>query len=359
MLTGHGGNVYELARKIGCTPLAITDMSSNVNPIGPPPGLLEYLAENLNSATLLPEVDGGAIIDAFSKNYGVAPENILVANGTTQFIYTIPLGISSRKVLIMGPTYADYKDACIMHNVEYEYLITDESKEFVLDMEQISRKVNGFDTVFICNPNNPTGTMIQADKLRSLVRSHPDVIFVIDESYLPFVINGENESMASSMEKNVIVLNSMSKIFKIPGLRIGFLISSKQVIQRLRRYALPWSVNSLAALSVNYVMEHSLLIDDFIKKTQIFLKREKSLFCELLEKKTEIKLFPGKASFILARLPGGLTSDMVCRYLAEKRILIRNCANFIGLSDKFIRVSLKTEESNKLLARLLINYFVE
>jgi len=359
MLTGHGGNVYALARKIGCSPLAITDMSSNVNPIGPPPGLLEYLSDNLNSATRLPEVDGGSIIDAFSKNYCVAPENILVANGTTQFIYTIPLGISSRKVLIVGPTYADYKDACIMHNVEYEYLITDESKEFALDMEQISRKIKGFDTVFICNPNNPTGTMIPADKLRSLVRSHPDVIFVIDESYLPFVVNGENESMALSMGENVILLNSMSKIFKIPGLRIGFLISSKPVIQRLRRYALPWSVNSLAALSVKYVMEHSVLIDDFIGKTQIFLEREKRLFCEAVEEKTEIKLFPGKASFLLARLPGELTSDMVCNYLAEKKILIRDCTNFTGLSDKFIRVSLKTEKSNNLLARLLVDYSVE
>jgi len=356
MLTGHGGNVYELARETGCAPLEITDMSSNVNPIGPPPGLLKYLSDNLNSATLLPEVDGRSIINAFSENYGVAPENILVANGTTQFIYTIPLGVSSRKALIIGPTYADYKDACIMHNVEYEYLITDESKKFALDIHQINKKIKGFDTVFICNPNNPTGTIIQADKLRSLVMSHPDVTFVIDESYLPFVVNGENESMAPSMEENVIVLNSMSKIFKIPGLRIGFLISSKSVIQRLRRYALPWSVNSLAALSVKYVMENNVLIDDFIEKTQIFLEREKRLFCEVIEEKTKIKLFPGKASFILARLPGELTSDMVCNYLAEKRILIRDCANFTGLSDKFIRVSLKTEELNNILARLLVNY---
>jgi len=123
MITGHGGNIYDVARRLGCKPFEIIDMSSNVNPIGPPPGLKEHLKEKLDLITALPEVDAKEISTTFANRYGLDPECVLAGNGTTQFIYTIPQVLGTRKALIIGPTYSDYADACTMHKVEFDYAI--------------------------------------------------------------------------------------------------------------------------------------------------------------------------------------------------------------------------------------------
>ncbi len=239
MLNGHGGNIYDIAHRLGCAPSEIIDMSSNVNPLGPPPGLVNFLKENLNVITALPEVDSNLLVLSFANRYGVDPATVLAGNGSTQFIYSIPLALGTKRALILGPTYADYADACSMHNIHFEYFIAQESQGFKADINMIKKQVKGFDTVFICNPNNPTGTLYTAAEIESLCKSLPDTYFIIDESYLPFVTSGDNESMIGRGLPNVIILNSMSKIFRISGLRIGFIIASKNIIETLTRYSLP------------------------------------------------------------------------------------------------------------------------
>ncbi|MBW2011860.1 MAG: pyridoxal phosphate-dependent class II aminotransferase [Deltaproteobacteria bacterium] len=354
MINGHGGNIYELAQRLGCPPSEILDMSSNVNPVGPLPGLISFLKENMNSITALPEVDAKKAVHAFAGRYGIHAQCVLAGNGTTQFIYSIPKALETKKALILGPAYADYADACIMHNVAYTCLTARESLSFKHDMNQIKEAVKGFDTVFICNPSNPTGALIPAAELELLCKSCPDTCFIIDESYLPFTGRGDRVSMINCGLSNVIILNSMSKIFRLPGLRIGFLISSEKIIEKFIRYSLPWSVNSLAQAAVIYLMEKTDEVDAFIGKTVRFLENEKKLLAERLENLRFIKLFPSTTSFVLARLFEDLTADAVCSHVAKDKILIRNCANFEGLSDKFIRISLKTSKTNRLLAQKLL-----
>ena len=92
MIGGHGGNIHELGRRLGCSPADITDLSSNVNPLGPPPGLQEFLREQLDAITALPEVDNRGTIQSYAEFLGVPADRILTGNGTTQFIYSIPGG---------------------------------------------------------------------------------------------------------------------------------------------------------------------------------------------------------------------------------------------------------------------------
>ena len=354
MITGHGGNIYETARKLGCAPHEIIDMSSNVNPIGPPQSLINFLKENINDITVLPEVDSKKATHAFAGRYDIDPKLLVAGSGTTQFIYTLPKALETQKALILGPTYADYADACIMHGIEYDYAMAEESRAFMPDLHQINQMVTTYDTVFICNPNNPTGAMIPAVELEALCRSHPNTRFVIDESYLSFVNSGDKESMLQSSLPNIIVLISMSKIFRIPGLRIGFLVSSKKTIEQFTRYSLPWSLNSLAQAAVLYLMDESNRINAFIEKTAAFVETEKTKLAKMLEKSSVIKLFPSATLFVLAKLIKNYGAEHVCAHLAQNRILIRNCANFKGLSDRFIRISLKTPPVNTMLADKLL-----
>jgi threonine-phosphate decarboxylase len=242
-----------------------------------------------------------------------------------------------------------------MHNIHFEYFIAQESQGFKADINLIKKQVKGFDTVFICNPNNPTGVFYTAAEIESLCRAFPDIYFVIDESYLPFVTSGDHESLIGRSLPNVIILNSMSKIFRISGLRIGFTIASENVIEALTRYSLPWSVNALAQIAVRYLMEHKAEVNSFIDRTHELIETEKKRFTEKLKNAAGMKLFASTTSFILAKLAHPHTADAICEALLHERILIRNCSNFKGLSNRFIRISLKNSDTNLRLIEKLLN----
>ena len=111
MTFGHGGNIYEVARRYGRRPSDIIDMSSNINPLGPPPGLIEFLHDNMAKITRLPEVDNQETIKHFAGFLAIEPERLLVGNGTTQFIYSMPRALGIKNPIVIGPTYSDYQDA--------------------------------------------------------------------------------------------------------------------------------------------------------------------------------------------------------------------------------------------------------
>jgi threonine-phosphate decarboxylase len=348
MIIGHGGNIHEMAAKLGCAPSDIIDMSSNLNPWGPPEGLLDYLKTHMNVALALPEADAGGMTAAMATHYDIERNRVLAANGSTQFIYMIPQALNTRRALIVAPTYADYADACRMHEIDFSFFMTTED-DFKPDLDALSNAAKDCDTVFFCNPNNPTGVFTAPDRLEALCRSLPETRFIIDESYLPFVEDGEQQSMVQRNLPNVLVLNSMSKMFRLPGLRIGFLIASPDMVPHFQKYMLPWSVNALAQQAVLYLMMHPRKIKVFVNKTRHRIQAERQFVVNGLASAENLRLFPSTTTFILARLSTPLTAETVFEQMAGHRILIRNCHNFEGLSNQFIRFSLKQHSENQQL----------
>jgi len=353
MISGHGGNVYELARTLGCSPTEIVDMSSNINSLGPPPGLVDYLKSKIDNLTKLPEVDCREVIRNYAALMDIDPMRILAGNGTTQFIYSIPQVLESKRALILGPTYSDYRDACHRQGVDLSTVVASEHDDFIPDLGGLEKILPHVDTVFICNPNNPTGSLVTREKLQDLCAAYPRTAFIIDESYLPFVDEGENQSLVNAGLENVLVLASISKIFTIPGLRIGFLIGSAERIKKFKASLLPWNVNALAQTAVHYLAENKELVHTFIKNAQLYFQAQKAVFYKKSEPYQALKTFPSSTPFILIKLTGALTAAKVCANLAKDKILVRNCSNFDGLSDRFIRISLKSQEVNRMLTEKL------
>ncbi len=357
MINGHGGNIYELARTQGCDPTDITDMSSNVNPCGTLPGIKAHLAQRIAAIESLPEVDAGTITGLFARHYGVGPENVTPGNGSTQLLYALPRALGTRKALIVGPTYADYASACRQQGITPDFLIAAEADGFRPDLERLASLAGRYDTVFICNPNNPTGVMSSPFSLSGLFTACPDTVFCVDESYLPFADKSEQTSLHHYGDlPNVVRMTSLSKIFKIPGLRIGFAIARAELIARLKNFAMPWSVNSLACDAVAYIFQNSARADRFIGKTREFLTREREAIATRFKDSPYIHWFPSCTSFMLGRLKGPHTAAGVWRALADRQILIRNCSNFLGLSDSYLRVSLKNSEANQRFRDILSEF---
>ncbi len=357
MIIGHGGNVDALADRLGCSVDSITDMSSNLNPLGPPKGLEAFIAGNVTKIRSLPQADAAGMVRAFGCYYGIDPKRVMAANGTTWFIYTLPAALNSKKVLIAGPTYSDYRDGCIMQNRAYGYLMATPESRFQPDLNRLSELLGenlGYDTVILCNPNNPTGAMVKKEAILALVEAHPSVHFVIDESYLPFVAEAEAMTLTGEVRfPNLIVLSSMSKIFRIPGLRTGFICADPPIIEKFYSCYQPWSVNALAQAAVVHILENRSVIEPFVKKTRAFIREERTVFEDAIGDLSGLKLFRSKTYYLLAELKAGLASHALCRRVGDGKILIRDCANFEGLSDRFVRFSLKTRDQNLRLAGLL------
>jgi len=353
MIHGHGGNVYALARQLGCRVDDIQDMSSNVNPLGPPAELLAHLRQRLRVIQSLPEADAGSMIRGFARKFDLMAENVAAGNGTTQLIYDLPRALASRRVLVAGPTYADYGDSCRLNGADCRFWMSRETDDFAFDPGDFARAMEAADTVFICNPNNPTGRPIEADALRQLCRDHSAVRFIVDESYLPFLPQTEKWSLLQARPANAVVLYAMSKIFRIPGIRVGFAVGQTPIIRAVQRFALPWSVNSLAIEAVNFLLRESAIWARFVSQSQQWMADQRAWMAKTLARIPGMKVFPSATSFLLLRLPEGHRAPEVCRYLAHDGLLIRDCSNFEGLSAHFVRVSLKTPEANQRCIDLL------
>ena len=359
MIIGHGGNIFALAEKMGCLPGDIIDMSSNINPLGPMPGIMAYLKENLSDLEMLPEADAGALILKFSAQYGLSPERILAGSGTTQFIYTLPMALNARQALILGSTYADYADACRMVDTTCHWEIATEDSAFVPDLDSLGAKIPGMDLVFICNANNPTGRLIPGSDLEAICRDHPQTVFVIDESYLPFVPDAEGETMLDRSLPNAVVLHSMSKIYKLPGLRLGFLVGPEEIVEKLQKYQLPWGVNALAQTAAHFLFDEKRAADAFVRKSRAYVRTEMQDFINSLSDNGLLKIYPSVTPFLLIKLPAWMPAGQVCDVFGRKKILLRNCANFHGLSDRFVRISLKHSQINRRVAEELLVLFCE
>ncbi|WP_321494385.1 threonine-phosphate decarboxylase [uncultured Desulfobacter sp.] len=353
MIQGHGGNRQLLADRIGCRVEDIIDMSSNLNPLGPPERIHTFIRDNIHLIHALPEPDAAGMSKGFADHRGIDPGCVIAGNGTTFFIYTLPLSLGTKKALILGPAYADYEDACAALNVKRSYCMTLAENDFVPDLDQLSARARHADLVFICNPNNPTGTLIGKQDLETLIRRHTDTCFVVDESYLPFVPDAEDVSLVALTHlPNLLVLSSMSKIFRIPGLRTGFLSGAKALIRKVMVHYQPWSVNALAQAVIRDIYNHPQEILPFYRQTREFIVNERRAFFQALTGTQGIRLFDTFTYFILARLDR-ISAPKLCSRMADDKFLIRDCSNFQGLSHHFVRFSLKTNEINQALAQSL------
>ncbi len=233
-----------------------------------------------------------------------------------------------------------------------------------LDIEQLQNKSFSFDLndarlrnfkeglVFLCNPNNPTGQLVTKEEILEFAKDYPKRLIVVDEAFIDFVEEEEEFTVikeARSME-NLIVVRSLTKFYGFPGLRLGYLIACESIINNLLRFKEPWTVNALAQVAGQVAMND----EAFKLNTRTFMSVEKRFLYESLSKIEGLHPFYPSANFILVRIDNGeITSSKIHNLLINKKIIIRDCSNFTGLSNKYFRVAVRTREENQRLLRAL------
>ncbi|MEM6540902.1 MAG: aminotransferase class I/II-fold pyridoxal phosphate-dependent enzyme, partial [Bacteroidota bacterium] len=206
-----------------------------------------------------------------------------------------------------------------------------------------------YQVVFICNPNNPDGSIIPAETLMPFIEKAPSTTFVVDEAYIEFT--NQIESLAPMVKRfnNLIVVRSLTKTFAIPGIRLGYVIASPSIIEQLLNKKMPWSVNALAIKAGLLLFEQ---YDRWLFNVEELLEETREFIRELSEI-SWLKVKSSHTSYFLVELNKG-TAATLKEYLANQHgILIRDATNFSRLHGEYIRLSTQSQDANASLIKAL------
>ena len=329
----HGGRIYDSEGKMGDW----LDFSANINPFGLSDKILKVLTENLRGVVNYPDSNALELKRAISQRYGVDDKNLVVLNGAAEFFYLYLNVLRPKRVIIPVPSFSEYERAARAAFCEIKYFFTAAEENFAINTEKLRAEIkNPSDVVIIGRPNNPTGNLIA---LEEILRLAEVANVLIDESFIDFL---KIESARRIISEKISVVQSLTKIFAIPGLRLGFAVVEKNLAERLNLSKDVWNVNFLA----QKVGVAALSDEDFLIKTRAWLKIEQKFFVERLKNFRGVEIFPPSVNFILFRHEN---AQKILSSLRQRKILIRSCTNFAGLDEFYLRSAIRSRKENILL----------
>jgi len=338
----HGGDIYDPEG----SKRPIIDFSANINPLGIPDSAKEALTGYFDDLLHYPDTECRRLRRVLSKLWGVDTASILMGCGSTELIYTIIFALKPERVFIPSPTFTEYERAARLFKTGILFLPLQKEEGFILSPP----KMEVGDVLFICNPNNPTGNILYHKKDMASIPDKGTV--VVDEAFMDFVVDEHARSLIESagINKGLIVIRTFTKIFSIPGLRIGSAIAHPDTIKILKTHMIPWSVNSMAQAMVEIMLEDR----GYIEETKRYIEKERQYLFNGISGIGGLTPYPSIANYLLVRIEKeGLTSIYLRESLLKKGIMIRDCRNFRGLGLNHIRIAIRKHEENETLISAL------
>ena len=327
----------------------IIDFSSNITPLGIPNFVKLIIKKNLDKVQFYPDPKSENVISSLEKYTHLSKSNIIVGNGAIEILYNFCFAFLSKttKVLIHVPTFQEYETAVKLSNCKISYF---KSLNLSTNIDSFISQIPKNGCIFLCNPNNPTGKLLSKKELLSIiiVAKKLKTIVFIDECFIELVPKS-NESLISYVKKydNLFILRSLTKSFGLPGLRIGYACGSKEIIKILQKIKIPWSVNSLAQDAANIVIKNI----SHIKKSNMIIQKESKYLEDNISILNGFECISSSTNFILIKTK--YNSTKLQTKLLKNKILIRDCKNFRGLDNHYIRIAVKSHKDNvKLITAL-------
>jgi threonine-phosphate decarboxylase len=333
----------------------ISDFSASINPLGPPLAVLTALKEAFAYLGHYPDPEARALTRDLARNFQVAPEQILAGNGSTELIHLLIRVVRPRKVFLPAPTFGEYAKACF-HLQEEEpdrgeivpFALT-ASQGFALEAEAYaallrkSRGAPGEGLAFLCNPNNPTGGMLSRAEVMIIAQAAAaaGIWLIVDEAFLDFVPEGQSVMGEVKNNPYLVVLRSLTKIFALPALRLGFGIFPLKLRETLARRREPWTVNTLAQMAA----QAALTDETYRERTWAVIAAGRERLSAGLAG-LGFTCFPATANYLCFQTPQG---PIIVAGLRKKGILVRSLADFPGLDETYLRIAVKSPEENERL----------
>jgi len=318
--------------------------------LGLPEEVKAAIRDEIEECDKYPDPFCRELVSALSEYENVDEKYLLCSNGAAEIIFRLSLALKPKKALIFAPTFADYEKA--LHTVEcvIEYYLLEEENEFCV-MDNFLEKIDkDTDIIIICNPNNPTGQLCRKDFLKKVLdRARENNTFVmVDECFMEFVDEPQDYTVKEFLKyyENLLILKAFTKIFAMPGLRLGYGITSNyELIEKMRLCGQDWSVSNLAQTAGICALKQ----EKYLAETKQLIKTEKKYLINNLEKMGFV-IVGSKANYVFLKANNIAQLE---KKLLSKGILIRSCSNYINLNAEFYRVAVKNSTDNKRLIKAI------
>ena len=367
IISEHGEDIYRLAEELKIQERKIIDFSTSINPLGVSKKVKAEIRKHLKYLHNYPDSEAIRLKKRLAQYHGINPEMILCGNGSTELIFLIAKTLKPKKVLIPAPTFSEYERAC---KIGYESIVMSyelqKENNWSINPDEFITFMKDSDMAFLCNPNNPTGLLLKKDSVLKIAEAARDLkcYLIVDEAFIDFCQRTVSDlppsqrqgvesglsliSVIKEVENNpyLIVLRSMSLFYALPGLRLGYGVFPQNLIGRLKENKEPWTVNSLAQRAAVVALK-----DRVYREGTFRLMKEEKRFFEKSFKKIGIEFFHTDANFYLIKINNAYE---ICQHLKKKGILVRDCSNFKGLDNTYIRVAIKSHRENTILIRELL-----
>ncbi len=334
----HGGNIYPYLEEKGCEPL---DFSVNISPLSVPEEVKRAFVNEADHLHRYPDDECTELRELLSARYNIPSERIVIGNGASDLIYRIAYALRCRKVLIPVPAFSEYESAFAVAGSETDFYYAAESKDFVLDSNFVDAVDQDTDAVIMGVPSNPCGRLVDGTLLKNILEKCREygTYLIWDECFLPFIEDGLLISEEDFTE-NVIIIRSFTKIFAMPGVRLGYcLCGNEKTAEMIRRAGAPWQVSSMACKAGLTALE----MNEYVARVRDVVRAERNRLHAALEK-AGARVVMSDVDFILFQ-----SEDLTEEEFMKRGIMIRNCGNFRGLDETWHRIAVKSSEDNDVL----------
>src|SRR5216117_3704252 len=333
-----GKPIEETARELDCHPGAIIKLASNENPLGPSAKAIEAMRAGLGNAHLYPHGASSYLREALAARLGVEPENVILGNGSNEVIEFLGHAFLHRgdDVITSQHAFIAYKLIATLFGARtVETPSPDYQQDLEAMLDAITPKTR---LIFIPNPNNPTGTLISQRKIDSFMSRIPEnIIVVFDEAYFEFLDDPPATLQYVREGRNIVVLRTFSKIHGLAGLRIGYGVARRDLIDALQKTRQPFNVNSIAhagALAALDDADHQRKTKRIVDEGRAYLQEQ---FAEM-----KIQFVPGVANFVMVNVGNGAA---VFEKLLMRNVIVRPLKGY--KLPEWVRISVGTIEQNR------------
>ncbi|WP_019413053.1 histidinol-phosphate transaminase [Paenisporosarcina sp. TG20] len=351
-LPNHGANPHHLYTSLGMAqPKRIIDFSENVNPLGPPYLVQMNWYKLQNLITRYPEPQGEPFRTTAARYHNISPDSIFVANGAAEVFSLLAEKYRGKRAILVHPTFSEYEATLKAHQVDIVNLSMIDLVTGELPIAEIKKHMIDADVIYLCTPNNPTGTLPEHSSLRDLVecakKSNCDV--VLDEAFIDF-ISEEASFIPFINSGHVLIVRSMTKMYAIPGIRLGYMVAAPQIVTEVQQLAPHWNINGVAAEIGSLVLE-----DEDYRMRTIQHSTNMRLDMTAFLKVHGCEVSNSQINFLLFKLPQPNIDFF--RHLLQKGIVLRHTENFHGLNGQWFRIGMKTQEQLEILKKELKQWF--
>ncbi|MED3660501.1 aminotransferase class I/II-fold pyridoxal phosphate-dependent enzyme [Ureibacillus terrenus] len=351
----HGANYKSLYERFRIPmPEEVYDLSENVNAFGFPSRIKEAWPDLLHHIAAYPHPEAEPFRTLLAAKLNVAKEQVLIGNGAAELLTFFAGRFSNRQAIIVHPTFSEYRSTLEAQGAKMIELMAEEIATYKLPLEQIKEHMKDAACLYLCNPNNPTGSLIPKETIEELL-IHGEKVeceLLVDEAFMDWT--DESESVIPLVEQypRLTVMRSMTKMYGIAGIRLGYLVGRKELVEELQRRLPHWHVNGLAIKIGQLCLEDETFRNESIERHQ---KIKRNLEHYLLER--NCKMTDSVTNFLCFQLQEPEKTRDFYFYCLKKGVVLRHTENFRGMDGRWLRIGMKGEDAMKKFQQVMDEWY--